>query len=81
VNLFTIFIIKLISGLLLIGQYRSFPSASAILFMLVIQRKSSSSYERIKNAKVHRVMNESKTNQVTVLLSNQKARKLYAFML
>ena len=80
VNLFPILIIKLISGLLSIGHYRSFPSAAAILFMLVIQqtfielwtdqkRKSSSSYERIKN------------KQVTVLLSNQKARKRYKLIL
>jgi hypothetical protein len=49
------------SGLLSIGHYRSFLSAAAILFIPVIQ-KSSSSYERIKNEKVHRVMNQSKTS-------------------
>jgi hypothetical protein len=80
VNLFPILIIKLISDLLSIGHYRSFPPAAAILCMLVIQqtfnelwtdqkRKSSSSYERIKN------------KQVTVLLSNQKARKRYKLIL
>jgi hypothetical protein len=37
-NLFPILIIKLISSLLSIGHYRSFPSAVAILFMLVIQK-------------------------------------------
>jgi hypothetical protein len=52
-NLFLILIIKLISSLLSIGHYRSFPSAVAILFMLVIQ----------KCKKVHRVVNESKTNR------------------
>ena len=62
-NLFPILIIKLISGLLSIGHYRSFTSAATILFMLVIQKKfimlwmdqihkSSSSYERTKNKQV-----------------------------
>ena len=42
--------------------YVKFVSASdAILFMLVLQK--SLSYERIKNAKVHRAMNGSKTNK------------------
>ena len=67
-NLFPIFIIKLISSLLSIGHYRSFPAVAAILFMLVIQ-KSSSSFERIKN------------KQVTVLLINLKARKRYTLIL
>ena len=49
VNLFPILIIKLISGLLSIGHYRSFPSASANIVY--------TGY-----AKVHRVMNGSKTN-------------------
>ena len=48
-------------GLLSIGHYHRFLSAAAMLFILVIQ-KSSSSYERIKNEKVHGGMNESKTN-------------------
>jgi hypothetical protein len=56
------------------------PSSIAILFLLVIQN-SSSSYERIKNAKVHRVMNKYKKKQVTVLLSNQKAPKRYKLIL
>jgi len=59
VNLFPILIIiKLISGLLSIGHYCSFPLVAAILFMLVIYKKSSSSYEWIKYVKVHRVMKE-----------------------
>jgi hypothetical protein len=45
-----IFSLFLLLSLLSIGHYRSFPSAVAILFKLVIQ-KSSSSYKRIKNAK------------------------------
>jgi hypothetical protein len=48
-NLFPIFIIKLISSLFSIGHYRSF-SAVAILFMLVMPKKSMI-YKRIKNAK------------------------------
>jgi len=38
VNLFPILIINLISGLLSIGHYCSFPSAFAILFTLVTQK-------------------------------------------
>jgi hypothetical protein len=53
VNLFPIFIIKLISGLLSIGHYSSFPSATAILTgytkKVVPARKSSLRYEWIKN--------------------------------
>ena len=71
---------KQISGLLSIEHYRSLPSADAILVFLVIQkkfielwtnlkRKSSLSYERIKN------------KQMTVFLSNQKARKRYTLIL
>ena len=67
------------SGLLSIGQYRSFLSAAAILFILVMQKRPPS-YERIKTEKVHRVMNERiKTKHVTVLLSNQKARKRFTY--
>jgi hypothetical protein len=44
-------------------------------------RKGSSSYERIKNAKIHRVMNKKNPKHVTVLLSNQKAPKRYTLIL
>ena len=63
-----IWLVNWFSGLLSIGHYRSFLSAAAILFILVMQ-KSSSSYERIKN------------KHVTVLLSNQKARKRHTLIL
>jgi len=43
VNLFLILIIKLISGLLSIGYYRSFPSTVAILFT----QKSSSGMQKL----------------------------------
>jgi len=60
VNIFPILIIKLISDLLSIGYYRSFPSAAAILFMLMIQKK------------VHRVMNVSKMQKFIELWTDQK---------
>jgi hypothetical protein len=44
-------------------------------------RKGSSSYERIKNAKIHRVMNKKNPKHVIVLLSNQKAPKRYTLIL
>jgi hypothetical protein len=53
VNIFPIFIIKLIPGLLSIGHNRSFSSESRHIVYVGSTRKSSSSYERIKNAKKH----------------------------
>jgi hypothetical protein len=71
-DLFPILIINLISGVLSIGHYFSFPSAAAILLTMVARKvgyvlKSSLSYERIKNKQV--------------LLFNQKARKRYTLIL
>ena len=54
----------------------SFPSAAAILIMLVIQ-KSSSSYERIKNAKVHRAINEPKQTGDSALVQSKLTKTIY----
>ena len=61
-------IIKLISFLLSIGDYRSFSSAAAILFTLVTQKSSSGTQKFIE-------LWTDKKKQVTVLPPNQKARK------